>query len=62
MALTFASAPAQQYIEYEISDKHATGHNQPGKYWGPPTEEQDRAWDDLIARMFSHLTLPLFYI
>jgi hypothetical protein len=43
-------APAQKVLEYEISDRHALQHQENTPYSGPPSTENDRAWDELLSR------------
>lgn len=45
------SAPARDFLEYEVIDTPASGHVSASKFWGPPDAEQDEAWDQLIRRM-----------
>lgn len=45
------SAPARDFLEYEVIETPASGHVSASKFWGPPNAEQDEAWDQLIRRM-----------
>ncbi|KAI0008396.1 hypothetical protein F4779DRAFT_618613 [Xylariaceae sp. FL0662B] len=40
-------ALVQQHIEYELRPEYA-GEQTYGSFSGPPTPEQDRAWDELL--------------
>ncbi|KAL8671456.1 MAG: hypothetical protein Q9168_004044 [Polycauliona sp. 1 TL-2023] len=46
-------SPAKSAISYQKLSKHSTDHNVYSKYSGPPSPEQDRAWEDLVRLMIS---------
>ncbi|KAJ2969473.1 hypothetical protein NQ176_g8643 [Zarea fungicola] len=50
-------SPAQKYVEYEVADRPAMEHGAYSKYSGPPTTEQDAAWDALIRPVYFNATL-----
>ncbi|KAI0861820.1 hypothetical protein F4860DRAFT_513615 [Xylaria cubensis] len=41
-------SPVQDFVEYEEGTKHATDPGHHSVYSGPPSEEQEDAWDRLI--------------
>ncbi|KAH8881938.1 hypothetical protein GQ53DRAFT_734493 [Thozetella sp. PMI_491] len=45
-------SPVQEFIEFEINGEHALDHNRYSPYSGPPTPDQERAWDDLIKPVY----------
>lgn len=45
-------SPAQEHIEYEINAEHTTNHSRYSKYSGPPSTEQDKAWDKLMLPVY----------
>ncbi|TRX93776.1 hypothetical protein FHL15_005452 [Xylaria flabelliformis] len=49
-------SPVQDFVEYQESTKHATdpGHN--SVYSGPPSEEQEDAWDRLIMPAYLNVS------
>ena len=47
-ALISQLAPLQDYIEYETRPVDIAGVRDHDKYGGPPTMEQNRAWDHLM--------------
>lgn len=53
-------APIQDYVEYEVRtlDDHKSGHHE--HYGGPPSDEQDRAWDRIVNGMSVHT--PFIYL
>ncbi|KAJ2991336.1 hypothetical protein NUW58_g2547 [Xylaria curta] len=50
-------SPAQHIIEYELNGKHTTNHSHYSKYSGPPSDEQDEAWDDLLRPVYFNASL-----
>ncbi|KAI0378768.1 hypothetical protein F5Y04DRAFT_139672 [Hypomontagnella monticulosa] len=49
-------SPVQQFVEYEVGHKHALNHDEYSDYSGPPTPEQNRAWDKLIRPVYFKAT------
>lgn len=49
-------SPVQQFVEYEIGRRHALNHDEYSEYSGPPTPEQNRAWDKLIRPVYFKAT------
>ncbi|KAI1129775.1 hypothetical protein F5Y10DRAFT_145402 [Nemania abortiva] len=45
-------SPAHKVVKYEISSEHGLDPHSHSNYSGPPTDEQDRAWDHLIRPVF----------
>ncbi|OCL14663.1 hypothetical protein AOQ84DRAFT_280564 [Glonium stellatum] len=45
-------APAKGSISYVISSEHSTDHLKYSAYSGPPSEENNRAWETLIEPTF----------
>ncbi|KAI0001247.1 hypothetical protein F4779DRAFT_604480 [Xylariaceae sp. FL0662B] len=42
-------SPAEHVIEYEINGQDAVGyHREHTKYSGPPSDERDKAWSELV--------------
>ncbi|KAI3336897.1 hypothetical protein HD806DRAFT_475104 [Xylariaceae sp. AK1471] len=50
-------SPAQHLIEYELNDEHTNNHTHYTKYSGPPSDDQDKAWDELIRPIFFNVSL-----
>ncbi|KAI1501575.1 hypothetical protein F5X99DRAFT_382347 [Biscogniauxia marginata] len=48
-------SPVQQHIEYELQQEYASEHTY-SNYSGPPTPEQDQAWDELVKSSFFKVT------
>ncbi|CAJ2501471.1 Uu.00g043240.m01.CDS01 [Anthostomella pinea] len=48
--------PVQEFVDYEVHSEHATDHDHYSKYAGPPTDEQDDAWDDLIRPVYFNIS------
>lgn len=55
------TAPAQEFIEYELNGQHATNHTKYTKYSGYPTPEQDEAWRQLMKRTVPRSTHRIGY-
>ncbi|KAI2614962.1 hypothetical protein GGR54DRAFT_642699 [Hypoxylon sp. NC1633] len=49
-------SPAHEFVEYEVSGDYGLSHDTYSIYGGPPTIEQDRAWDKLIRPSFFNAT------
>ncbi|KAI3326184.1 hypothetical protein HD806DRAFT_489576 [Xylariaceae sp. AK1471] len=49
-------SPVQDFVEYEASTEHATDHDHYSVYSGPPSEEQDEAWDRLIMPVYFNIS------
>ncbi|KJZ76353.1 hypothetical protein HIM_04082 [Hirsutella minnesotensis 3608] len=45
-------SPAQEFVEYEVNDEHATDEDRQSGYSGPPTKENDAAWIALIEPIY----------
>ncbi|KAI6086757.1 hypothetical protein F4821DRAFT_259769 [Hypoxylon rubiginosum] len=50
-------SPAQDVLEYEINNEHTTNHDFYSKYSGPPSDEQDVAWDALMRPVYFNASL-----
>ncbi|KAI8633208.1 hypothetical protein F5Y19DRAFT_471474 [Xylariaceae sp. FL1651] len=49
-------SPVQDFVEYEVSNVHATDHDHYSVYSGPPSDEQDEAWDRLITPVYFNIS------
>ncbi|KAI1213248.1 uncharacterized protein F4807DRAFT_449920 [Annulohypoxylon truncatum] len=49
-------SPATDYIRYEIIGDHALKQNLPSVYSGPPSAENENAWQDLLTPMYFKAT------
>ncbi|KAI2630916.1 hypothetical protein GGR54DRAFT_176530 [Hypoxylon sp. NC1633] len=50
-------SPVQEFIKYEVRPAKAPGYGKDQKFAGPPTEEQDDAWDYIIDGSFFNATI-----
>ena len=48
--LTYGKAPVDHLIEYEISTEHVIDNGKHSQYSGPPSEDNNRAWEELMRR------------
>ncbi|KAI1428154.1 hypothetical protein F5Y12DRAFT_733886 [Xylaria sp. FL1777] len=49
-------SPLQDVVEYEVSTEHATDPGHYSVYAGPPSEEQEEAWDRLITPVYFNIS------
>ncbi|KAI1173475.1 hypothetical protein F4777DRAFT_589853 [Nemania sp. FL0916] len=49
-------SPAQDSVTYSVNTEHATDHNHYSEYSGPPSAEQDEAWDRLITPVYFNIS------
>ncbi|KAI1775460.1 hypothetical protein F4818DRAFT_441556 [Hypoxylon cercidicola] len=50
-------SPVQEFIEYEVQKSKAGKYGKDEAFGGPPTDEQDEAWDYLINGSFFNASL-----
>jgi hypothetical protein len=62
LKVTYQSSwsPLRDYIEYEARSVDIAGIRDHKKYGGPPTEEQNKAWDHLMEGAFFNATISEF--
>ncbi|KAI1379044.1 hypothetical protein F4677DRAFT_356290 [Hypoxylon crocopeplum] len=53
-------SPAHEFVEYEVNGDYGLSHEAYSAYAGPPTPEQEDAWDQLVRPAFFHATLEEF--
>ncbi|KAJ8126988.1 hypothetical protein O1611_g6648 [Lasiodiplodia mahajangana] len=49
-------SPVQEFVTYKVNTKHPTDHGYYSEYSGPPSEEQDEAWDRLITPVYFNIS------
>ncbi|TGJ79277.1 hypothetical protein E0Z10_g9486 [Xylaria hypoxylon] len=49
-------SPVQGFVEYKVSTEHATDPGHYSVYSGPPSEEQEEAWDRLITPVYFNIS------
>ncbi|KAI0428954.1 hypothetical protein F5Y09DRAFT_343163 [Xylaria sp. FL1042] len=49
-------SPLRDSLEYEVNTEHATDPGHYSIYAGPPSEEQEEAWDRLITPVYFNIT------
>ncbi|KAI0168903.1 hypothetical protein GGR52DRAFT_496187 [Hypoxylon sp. FL1284] len=52
---TSSWSPVQDAVEYEVQQEYAS-EDTAGAFSGPPTPEQDQAWDDLVRPSFFNVS------
>lgn len=50
MLTNHGAAPVLVAVEYGSRQEHATDHGEYSVYSGPPSTEQEKAWDRLVKR------------
>ncbi|RWA05202.1 hypothetical protein EKO27_g9907 [Xylaria grammica] len=59
VAVAQSWSPVQEYIEYESQREYASEDTH-SNFSGPPTAEQDEAWDELVKREKIHIEKYLY--
>ncbi|RCI13931.1 hypothetical protein L249_8162 [Ophiocordyceps polyrhachis-furcata BCC 54312] len=49
-------SPANRFVEYEVDDRVVAIHGEHSVYAGPPSTEQEKAWDALVQPTYFNLS------